>query len=541
MTISKALTILIILIACSSSLIAKEEHQLRINKIYIDQYDVFDSTQTDWFFAAGFLNSFHTLSKLYLIEDEILFEEDGYLDMYDIEETERNLRKTGLFTKVDIEVDSVNEYYYDVYITTQDKWSLSPSFLVGTGGGEVSLGGRITEHNLAGTGTLLSLEGLHRTENDIGWQGIGEFSQPRLFRSEFGLDFRLMANQYKTEQDLSLYKPFRTQGTEFSYGVNLKNHFGSDFLYNTLDKTTILMPFHQQNGQAYFSKAWQRKSRVFATAYLELDDVNRGQPEFDRAYDNSGKLLFSFSSVTDDYEETTKLNHWQDEDLPIGGYGSAILGKIFPVGSKGEGLYYVGAQGERSYYDGTLYLCGQLTGASAFARSRGRYTYQEFMGHGFIRFSDELILAARVRQQTVWNWDKLRQLVLDNDAGLRGYASNSLSGDNRMIANIELRAFPNIDLWIMKLGATFFYDAGAVWNQETEITNTQWHHSIGIGFRVQNMKSTGENSLFRIDFAFNFDEQRFAGIIFTTDQLFSAFRNHNYKLPEVYGLEFDSE
>jgi outer membrane protein assembly factor BamA len=520
---------------------AEDEVQVRINNIYIDQYEVFDSTQSDWFFLAGFLNSFHSLTKRYIIEDELLFAEGDYLDIYDLEETERNLRKTELFTKVKIEIDSINEYYYDVYITTQDRWSLSPKLLLGTGGGDYNYGARITEHNLFGTGTSISFEGLYRSENDIGWQAMGKLSQPRLFRSEYGIDFQILSNQFKTEQDLSLFKPFRTIETEFSYGTNLKNYFGSDFFYNRTSDTTILMPFHQRNGQFYFSKAWVRESRVFATAYLELDDVNRGQPEFERAYDNSGKFLLMFSSVTDDYEETTKLNYWQDEDLPVGGYGSATIGKIFPVGHKGEGLYYIGAQGERSYYDGTLYLCGQVSGGSAFERNRGKYTYQEFLGHGFLRLGEDFLLATRVRQQTVWNWDKLRQLVLDTESGLRGYRNNALSGDNRVIANIELRAFPSFDLWVVQAGVTLFYDAGTVWDQELKFNRTQWHHSAGIGFRIQNMKSTGENSLFRIDFAFNFDENKFAGIIFTTDQLFNAFKDHEYRIPEVFGTEFDSE
>ena len=109
------LAIAIVIFVLSSFVSADEnEVQVRINNIYIDQYEVFDSTQSDWFFLADFLNSFHSLTKRYIIEDELLFAEGDYLDIYDLEETERNLRKTELFTKVKIEIDSINEYYYDV-------------------------------------------------------------------------------------------------------------------------------------------------------------------------------------------------------------------------------------------------------------------------------------------------------------------------------------------------------------------------------------------------------------------------------------------
>jgi hypothetical protein len=73
------------------------------------------------------------------------------------------------------------------------------------------------------------------------------------------------------------------------------------------------------------------------------------------------------------------------------------------------------------------------------------------------------------------------------------------------------------------------------------LDETRWHSSAGFGIRVENMKATGTTALFRIDFAYNFDKRKFAEIIFTTDQLFSAFKPHNYRLPEIFGLDFDYE
>jgi hemolysin activation/secretion protein len=163
------------------------------------------------------------------------------------------------------------------------------------------------------------------------------------------------------------------------------------------------------------------------------------------------------------------------------------------------------------------------------------------LGLGFYKLSESTLFAARIHQQTVWNWTAVRQLILDNESGLRGYPLYSFSGDNRIITNFELRTFPDFDIWIFKLGGILFYDTGTVWNQQTDMTKTQWHNSTGFGFRFQNMKSTGPTSIFRIDFAFNLDRKQFGSIIFTTDQLFSIFKRHEYSNPELYGLEFDEE
>lgn len=514
--------------------------QPRIRNIFIDRRDVFDSTQSDWFFAAPLANALHVLTKKYVIDDELLFNEGDIIDDNIFEETERNLRSTGFFTKVRIELDSTGIDLYDVYVVTQDKWSTNPNILYGTGGKSTNYGLRMKEENLIGTGTVLSLEGLYRTENDIGWQGIGELKQRRVFRSDFSLWLKILSHKFRTEQNLMLQAPFRTLATEYSYGFDLSNKFGYEFLYSSFNKKE-LMPFHERKARAWFSRAWKKQDRVFFTALAEFDDVDRMKQEFRRAYDNSGKILLAFSSVSEEYIKTSNVNYFNVEDIPIGGWGTAVLGKTFSLGSGGESFYYLGGQGEKSFLWGDIYLFGQLTGASAFGRYDFQYTYEEFLGLGFYRIANNLLGAVRVRQQTVWNWNKLRQLILDNETGLRGYSVNDLQGDNRLIANFELRFFPDITVWIAKLGGTLFFDTGASWNQTVRLDKTRWHSSAGFGFRVENMKATGTTALFRIDFAYNFDNKKFAEIIFTTDQLFSAFQSHGYRLPEIFGLDFDYE
>ena len=88
----------------------------------------------EWFFGANLMNSLHVLTKSYLIEDELLFKTGDPIDEDLIDETERNLRETGLFTNVDIILEPRDDYDYDVYVITQDKWSSDPNILFGTGG-----------------------------------------------------------------------------------------------------------------------------------------------------------------------------------------------------------------------------------------------------------------------------------------------------------------------------------------------------------------------------------------------------------------------
>jgi hypothetical protein len=531
------LTIVTICTATTYSIIA----QPRIGDIYIENGNVFDSTESNTLYLKEIMNSLHIVTKPYVIEDELLFKPEDELTEQILSETERNLRMTGLFTDVRIELDSVGFDFYDLYVVTKDRWSLTPSILYGTGGGISEYGGRLSEKNLLGTGNKVILEGLYRNENDIGWQGLAQIEMPRIFRSELSLLTYLKANRFRTDQNLDIVNPYRNSRDKLLYGVKLNNSYGKDFLYFNAQDSFLLMPFHERVGQVFYSQAINSETRLFFTGLVEYNSTNRGLPEFRRAFDNSGKILIQFSSLSQEFIPVDKVNQFRMEDLVIGGYGRVILGKVFPLEGKGDNLLYLGGQGEESYYDGDTYLFGQLTAGTGFQGATAFYTYQEFLGLGFQKLSNRLTLAASIRQQTAWRWQPIRQLILDNDFGLRGYDANRFAGDNRLLGNLELRYFTGLDLWLFDFELAGFYDIGSTWNQSVPIVEAQFYNSVGLGFRFHSRKTTGENSIFRVDLAYNLYDGTFGGVVFTTNQLFSPIRDHIYKLPQLFGIDFDTQ
>jgi len=219
------------------------------------------------------------------------------------------------------------------------------------------------------------------------------------------------------------------------------------------------------------------------------------------------------------------------------------LGKTFRIDSSGTDAFYLAGVGEKSYLsdDSKLYLFGRLAGGSAFAHSIGFNTYEEFWGLMFYRFNNNFLFASQIKQQTVWNWRGIRQLLLDDKHYLRGYTLNQLNGDNRLVANLEFRYFPDFRFWIFYFSGAIFYDGGMVWNQKQEIFKARWHNSAGFGVRIHNDKTSGKLGIVRIDLAFNFDKKKFAEIIITSDQLFSIFKNHQFELPSILGEEYEYE
>jgi hypothetical protein len=63
--------------------------------------------------------------------------------------------------------------------------------------------------------------------------------------------------------------------------------------------------------------------------------------------------------------------------------------------------------------------------------------------------------------------------------------------------------------------------------------------ATGAGLRLHFNKSDNPKHILRIDVAYNHQTKKFSEVIIAFEQFFSAFRNHQFKLPQIHGLEFD--
>lgn len=528
-------TLLLCVFFCSTAT-ALAQH--RIRSIYIDQREVFSKEEEEKLFAFAWLNALHINTQEYIIDDELLFREGDLLNDELLQETERNLLGTGFFKDVTIEIDTISDIDVDIYVVARERWTTMPYIKAQTGGGTTNLGGGFRELNLAGVGTHLSLYGGNRSENNIGAEGEVILEQRRLFRSEFNIGGKLKAHALRTDQAAYITKPFRTLATTSAYSGSYTRSFGSDFYYGLPD-TVLLLPFQERSGTLWYSHAFARKDRYFITGAVSVLDVDRIDGAFRRATDNAAKVLIGFASIKQTFHTEQYLNTVSEEHISTGAWGTAILGRIVSLRSGVDNLYYAGGQIEQSAMFGPLYVSGQVSAGSGFAGSDPRYTYQEFLGHAFYRASPRSVIAARLRQQTVWNWAAFRQLVLDNDMGLRGYQANGLIGDNRIVANVEYRFFPDFDLLSFRFSGAVFYDVGTVWNQSKKLHQSQVYHSAGLGLRIHNDQLLGPYVMFRIDVPYNFHERKPGQIVLSIGQLFSAFKHPQFEVPKIFGEDID--
>lgn len=519
--------------------VAAEDPRI-IRRVYIDRRDVFDPSTREWFFAGSLVNALHTTTQFDVVEDELLFRAGDDLDTAVLQETERNLRRIGVFASVSITTRDVGTDSVDVIVFTQDRLSLRPAILVGTGGGVTNIGAKLEEINLFGNGTQAMIYGLYRTENAIGWEGMAQLTQRRLFGSDVNVIAALRANAVRTDQMLQVTQPYRTMSTPWAFSLGVWNAFGSDFDYRSDPARRSLLPFHDREVVGWLSQASGERDRLFTSVSVRLSDVQRVVPSSRQAFDNTGHLLVAFSSITQKYHRSRFLDGYETEDVPEGAWGSAIIGRVFSLGNGGQTFWYLGGQAEQSrYVSSSLYLHGRVQAGTGFGDRRARYTYLEINGLGHLKFSEHFVATARIRSQTSWNWTAFRQLVLDFETGLRGYVANGISGENRIYTNSELRWFPGWKTWILGWSAVAFYDNGTVWAQGDPLSSTRFHHAVGLGLRIHNLKAAGDDAVFRFDLAYNMDTGKIAGLIFNVRQAFSAFSSHQYRAPDVLGRDID--
>lgn len=530
----------IIILCLLSLVIAKAEDKLFITKIELNRQDPFisDSLPLKWYEKAA--NKFHFTTRPVIINKELLFQENGSTTLELIEETERNLRTLGIFTNVDIKLDSLGYGEYNAVVNTHDSWSTMPTPWFSSGGGATNYGGEIEEHNLLGTGTKIKAKALYRNESKIGWEGTFVLYNSRFPGTSLQDSIAIITNKIRTSQKAILQIPFRTLSSKYSTGLMYQNNFGKDFFFkNSEDYDLIDLKYKSLD--FWYSRSFWDNDRLFVTLSGSANKVTRHNNDFRQAFDNSGYILLNFASLGQDFDIISNVNIFPEDDLIFGGYGSATIGKIFPITPDGDNLYYVAGVAEKSFYTPGTYLFLRLAGSSGFDKVvNPKYTYQEAYLSFFHKFTDRFLLASRISEQTVWNWKAFRQLILDNDNGLRGVPLNDLSSDSRFYWNSEFRYFLKPKFLIFKFSLAAFFDIGTVWDQEMQIWDARFRKSAGLGFRLHFKESRNPSHIWRLDFPYNFETKKFS-FVFTTKQFFPAFTNHNYTIPQILGraLDFD--
>lgn len=470
------------------------------------------------------------------INDSMFTDDRESFYVEDLEELRVVLLDKKLFSSVDFEIRKTTEFEQEAIVTLIDRSTTTIQSSFSNGGGITVGSFGVTDPDFSVFNTSLSAVYRYRNENSIGSDVGFTLSQDNLMSLPLRFSFEGTYNVIKSTQHFQLTKPLFHKYQRWSFGLSYQNESGSDFIFqnNSVEKNAISL----QRTMLWGTWNYPENDQFLVTVLFSNENIERGSSQYQQAFDNTSRLLFGVSSLKKNLLSTSIVHPSLQSVVTEGGWGTAVLGRIFARDANNS-MNYIGGQAERTVVKKGLYIHGRVSAGSGFdSRAVALYTYQDFFGLLYSTVTDNLLIVSRIHQQKVWNWNnQFRQLILDNESGLRGYQANQLVGENRAILNLEFRYIPQFSVGFLTANPSFFYDGGTVFNEV--VADAKFYHSIGAGLRFYSTTESQERSLFRIDGVYNFLTKSF-GIQFSVDDIF-RFPTAQVHLPTVYGLQNDLE
>jgi outer membrane protein assembly factor BamA len=492
---------------------------LVVREIHIRNLDVFDPYHEEfrsWPFR--FLNRFHAKTRTSVIRRELLFQEGDLLDQDLLDESERNLRSFSFLTDVSVEAIPVNESEADVIVHTEDQWTTNPKISFGQSGSDRTLDFGIEESNFLGLGKLVSMQYSQDPERE-GF--MGRYVDSRMLNTRLHLDARFSTLSDGYSHLLALQRPFYSQDSRWSFAVVMDQSKRDENLYYqginaaAVESTTqiaalsITQAWGERYRRNFLGLNFSYEESLYPTVKI-LDSDAAEQEEIQRNLNPEEKRTVSTAAVLQVHrEEFTRayyLDHFgKTEDLPYGsrtefaaGYARNQLGSDFiSLAWSGRWAIY---RLESDYF---------ITQAQATVRRQGgewnnwianfssRYYHQKKnMNLGFFR-ATHYTFALNFSGTFTGELDIPYQVSLGGNDGLRGYDYKALTGEHRLLVNMEHRFFTPWDNRFAGIGIVPFVDAGTVWGADSY----QYGISAGIGLRIA-FKKYGRTKLIRIDYAY---------------------------------------
>jgi hypothetical protein len=185
-----------------------------LSAVEIQRSEIFDPDE-----ARGWLprlvNWLHIRTREGVVRREVLLARGLPFDSAQAEETARNLRRLGIFRRVQLDTVSTDSGLV-VRVVTKDAWSTQLDFGFRSTGNRVlySLEGR--EQNLLGTGTTLEFQ----TRRDADFSSrLVHFSGSRLIASRVGLDLEYRDRSDGYSDVVAFSAPFLTHSTPTEFAV----------------------------------------------------------------------------------------------------------------------------------------------------------------------------------------------------------------------------------------------------------------------------------------------------------------------------------
>jgi len=469
-------------------------HQIKIVKIDVFGQGINDTLYIKTNKRNSFLNSTHVKTRDKVILNNLLIESGDEFTPIIIMDNERILRALPFIDDARIIAIPVSASEVDILVITKDVYSLGAALdFTRLNSGLV----RIYDLNFLGVGHRVQADILFDFDEDVNWGFGGTYSTENLFGTFIKTKLSYL-NAFETETFyFSSQHNFITPETKYSYGLE------QQVSYTQAEFDTAISPYPLRY---YFQDYWlghsfqvskSRNRLILSGRYTSNKIYERPEIE-DTEYHKLQTYSLYLASLAYSKENYYRMNliynYGKTEDIPYGtllnltaGYESNEFfqsfysslevshGNILP--QKGYLFFKIGFGGfynERVFNRGVLQV--QANYFSKLMKLK-RFQLRQFINfdytNGIRRFEDEFI-------------------GIGGPDGIRGLRSDSLTGTQRLLLNIETVAFSPYYLYGFRFTFYAFADLGFIGASTDAILNREMYSGFGIGIRIRN-----ENLAFR--------------------------------------------
>ena len=516
-----------------------------IGDIYIRRLGVFGQTVYDTLRKPGnwierTANRVHTDTRENIIKRSyLLFKEGDAVDPNVMRDNERLLRTTSIFhdARILLFPRPGSRQFVDVYVITQDVWSLLPSGGFG-GFNNFSIG--FEQRNFRGLG--------HQLYSQVNYSGTdprqkveyqGRYVIPFIGKTFLTAEADLTLLRDLKQEALKLYRPFLTPDTKYAGSIEL-NHTSINSRLVTRDDSVLLVPLSY-----YYSDIWIGRSFRLFYSQQNADEKGRSRliialrntnynyvtrptvtADTNQAYQDSRTTLFSIGYSRRKYVRDVLIYGFgRTEDVPVGESFAVITG--VDNAELGQRMYngFNFSRGKYINRFGYLYWLASLGGYSRIKDiEQGVFSIEENYfspllttrwgntRHFFnTRFTTGI---GRFENEYITLSSSGNGITTD---GL-GINSDALRGTKRLLINYENVLFSRLNLLGFRVAFITFANLGMINFQGKSLFRSPLYQGYGIGFRLRNENLNFNSFQIRLSYYPNIPEntipfrQAFEGI-----------------------------
>lgn len=460
-------------------------------------YSIHDTTRVPRNFLEKAGNSLHAKTRRSLVRNKLLFRALEPLEPLALVESERLLRQTDYLLDARIIVDerTTTEDSVDVFVITKDIFSLggSGSYSPSSGSGRVSL----RELNFLGLGH--QVRGLYRFNMDRprSWEVAAGYIIENISNTYIRSELNYVNENFYKEKSAFLRRDFFSTNTKYAGALGITQVEERLLLLSTPEDTAQRFTDLSYNRQDFwlgrsfkfksYNLGYEPRGRVIAG--LRLINTNYGvKPS--NAYQDNTMILGSLGySVRRYYKDRFLYGFGRTEDIPAGTLISATYG--FEKGKLFD-RRYLGLDLSLARYAPTFgYLYGRAAYGSFIRGSKWEQGVLEMESLYFTRLYEQSNWKLRhfvIGRGTIGlNRNPEELLSINNEDGLRGFRSDLLRGNRRIVLNYEANLYTPFSLFGFRLATLAFIDVGwlSSGRKSSPLQNAPYR-GYGVGIRFRN-------------------------------------------------------